>query len=153
MDYQELLAELERDRENIDRMIAWLKNRMQQGTGPGTAYLPESSAKPTSATLLRDSPNLLGIPSDAFFRMSVQQAIKGFLNRAKRPMSAKDITTGLEAGGLTHQAKNLYATVYPTLLRMEDAGEVVRVSKGKWGLAEWYAGRKPATNEKQPEAE
>jgi len=152
VDYQELLAELENDRENIERMIAWLRTRMQRAEAGSTPdHQVENSSKPGPSMPRR---YVQGIASDAFFRMPVPQAIKTFLNMAKRPTTAKEITAALDSGGLTHQAKNLYATVYPTLLRLEDAGEVVRVSKGKWGLAEWYpSGRKPGPSEKLAEAE
>lgn len=152
MDYQQLLAELEQERENIERMIVWVRGRMQQGD--------------TAETIVKTGPVVsvdgrvrfprVGMSSDAFFRMSVPDAIKKFLNIAKGPRTAKEITAGLEQGGLTHQAKNLYATVYPTLLRMSQAGDVVRVGSGQWGLAEWYpAGRKPAqpTQEEKTEPE
>ena len=129
--YQQLLAELEQERENIERMIVWVKGRMEQTDSVGTITAPAKS------TPMR-FPRLLA--PDAFFRMSVPDAIKGYLNVVKRPKTAKDITEGLQQGGLTTKAKNLYATVYPTLLRMEEGGEVVRVTKTEWGLTEWYPG-------------
>ncbi len=46
--------------------------------------------------------------------------------------------SALDNGGLTHHAKNLYATVYPTILRIEAANEAVRVGNGNWGLTECY---------------
>jgi hypothetical protein len=141
-DYQKLLAELEREQENTGRMIAWVKSKMAQG---GVSADAQSNSSVTGSMNVSAHP---GIPSDAFFRMSVPLAIKSFLGRLKRPTTAKEITAGLDAGGLTHQAKNLYATVYPTLLRMEVGGEVVRVTKGKWGLSEWYPNRKSASPEK-----
>lgn len=130
--YQQLLTELEHERENIERMIVWVKGRMEQTDSVSTATAP---AKPSSPARF---PRLLA--PDAFFRMSVTDAIKGYLNIVKRPKTAKQITEGLQQGGLTTKAKNLYATVYPTLLRMEDGGEVVRVTKTEWGLTEWYPG-------------
>jgi len=63
-----------------------------------------------------------------------------------------DITEGLKRGGLTTKARNLYATVYPTLLRMEKSGDVVRVTKGEWGLAEWYPSGRKTLLEKIQEA-
>jgi hypothetical protein len=145
MDYEQLLAELEQDRENLERMIIWVKGKMQQTESAEVIV----ATGPKTGTDGRVRFPRAGMASDAFFRMSVPDAIKKFLNIAKGPRTAKDITAGLDQGGLTHQSKNLYATVYPTLLRMEAAGDVVRVSKGEWGLAEWYpSGRKPAQEEK-----
>lgn len=146
--YQQLLADLEQEQENIERMIVWVKGKMQQAdaverivaTGPktgtdGRARLPR-----------------VAMAADAFFRMSVPDAIKKFLNIVKAPRTAQDITAGLDAGGLTHQAKNLYATVYPTLLRMEEAGDVVRLGNRQWGLTEWYPGGRKTLSEKIQEA-
>lgn len=141
--YQQLLAELEQERDNIERMIIWVKDRMEQAD---SAEAIGSSAKPTPSMATRFPRSLA---PDTFFRMTVPDAIKKYLNIAKRPRTAKDITAALDSGGLTHQAKNLYATVYPTLLRMESANEVVRVGKGEWGLSEWYpSGRKANQEEK-----
>jgi hypothetical protein len=130
--YKQLLTELEQEREDIERMIVWVKGRMEQTDSVGTVTAPAKLPSPARF------PRLLA--PDAFFRMSVPDAIKGYLNIVKRPKTAKDITEGLQQGGLTTKAKNLYATVYPTLLRMEEGGEVVRVTKNEWGLTEWYPG-------------
>ena len=59
------------------------------------------------------------LANDSFFHLSVPDAIKKYLIIARRPATPKDITMALNVGGLTHQAKNLYQTVYPTLLRMD----------------------------------
>ena len=134
--YQQLLGELEQERENIERMIVWVKGRMQQSDSAQAAALPPP--KPGWNAPVRLPAGLF--QSDAFFRLSVPDAIKKYLNIAKRPKTGKQITDALDAGGLTHQAKNLYQTVYPTLLRMEGANEVVRVNKNEWGLTEWYPG-------------
>lgn len=149
MDYEQLLAELEQERENVERMIVWVKGKMQQAEGTEVII----ATGPKKGTDGRIRFPRVGMASDAFFRMSVPDAIKKFLNISKGPRTAKDITAGLDIGGLTHQAKNLYATVYPTLLRLEEAGDVVRVGKGEWGLAEWYPAGRKATQEEKPESE
>ena len=146
--YQQLLAELEEEEKNIQRMIAWLKGKVQQAEGADLIV----ATGPKTGTDGRVRFPRVGMASDAFFRMSVPDAIKKFLNIVKAPRTAQDITAGLDAGGLTHQAKNLYATVYPTLLRMEEAGDVVRVGNRKWGLTEWYPGGRKTLSEKIQEA-
>jgi hypothetical protein len=143
--YQQLLTELEQERDSIERMIVWVKGRMEQGDSAGTVT---AASKPP---LHMRFPRL--ISADAFFRMSVPDAIKKYLNIIKRPKTAKEITAGLQQGGFTTKAKNLYATVYPTLLRMEEAGEVVRVTKAEWGLTEWYPAGRKANQEEKPESE
>lgn len=147
-DYEQILADLEQERENIERMIIWVKGRMQQSD---SAEATASPARPANTGPMR-FPRLL--PPDAFFRMSVPDAIKKYLNMTnKRPKTAKEITAALDTGGLTHQAKNLYATVYPTLMRMEDAKEVVRVGKREWGLTEWYPSGRKANQDEKTESE
>jgi hypothetical protein len=145
-DYQELLAELEEEQKNIQRMIVWVKGRMQQ-----QGEFPEAvvTVGPKTGVDGRVRFPRIGIAPDTFFRMSVPDAIKKYLNIVKAPRTAQDITAGLDAGGLTHQAKNLYATVYPTLLRMEHAGDVARVGNRQWALSEWYPGGRKT--EKAPE--
>lgn len=150
MDYQQLLAELQEERSKIDYMIEWVKSRVQQSgmvVADGASIQPQVEATPQSMRFPR-------LASDTFFRMSVPQAIKTFLNIVKRPQKAKAITQALNAGGLTHQAKDLYATVYPTLLRMEKTQEVVRIGDGEWALAEWYpAGGRKANQEERSESD
>lgn len=145
-DYQQLLTHLEEERENIDRLIVWVKGKMAQ---QDSAEAIVQASQPTASVPMR-FPRLA---PDSFFRMTVPQAIKAYLNIAKRPKAAKEITEALKKGGLTTQAKNLYATVYPTLLRIEKAGEVVRMANNEWALAEWYPGGRKANQEQKTESE
>jgi hypothetical protein len=73
------------------------------------------------------------IPTDAFFGLAVQDAVKKYLAMMKKKQSAKAIATALEHGGLTTTAKNFYSLVYTGLLRLQEAGEVVKVG-ADWGL-------------------
>jgi len=138
--YQQLLVELEKERDNIERMIVWVKGHIEESDSV------ERIPAPAKSEPIARFPRL--IPPDAFFRMPVPEAIKKYLNIVKRPKTAKEITGGLQQGGLTTKAKNLYATVYPTLLRMVQSGEVVRVTKNEWGLTEWYPGSRKPPGEK-----
>ncbi len=142
-DYQVILEQLEEEQQNVARLIVWVKGKMAQQDG-GVQAIVETV--PKQSVPMRFPRTL---PSDAFFRMTVQDSIKKCLNIFRRPMTAKDITKALDEGGLTHQAKNLYATVYPTLLRMHITDEVARVGKGEWGLSEWYGSRKANQEEKE----
>jgi hypothetical protein len=131
--YEALLTELVEERANLDRMIAWVQRRLDKG---------ELSVSPPQ----QPSTGILRFPRlrpDQFFKMSVPEAIRAFLNIMKRPQSARDITDALQAGGLSHRAQDLYQTVFPTLQRMKGKGEVDKLANGEWGLAEWYtAGRR-----------
>jgi len=140
-EYEKILEDLMAERASLDNMITWVQKKLaQNGVSFSAApQLPASHIEPQRFPRLA---------SDTFFRMTSAQAIKEFLNIAKRPKSAKVITAALQEGGLTHQAKNLYATVYPTLLRMEKAREVVRVGKREWGLSAWYSAGRAKVPEK-----
>jgi hypothetical protein len=141
IDYGKLVDALTEERNKLDIMLSWAKGKLAEGNSGGSV---------TVDTLLRDRPDKPSEPlrhprfkSDTFFKMSVMDAIEECLNLTKRPLTAKDITTALQSGGLTHKAKDLYQTVFPTLSRMKDRGIVERLPTGEWGLAAWY-GRKSA---------
>ncbi len=153
IDYERILSSLLEERGDLDRMIAWAQKKLGQPSAPAKPYIggPDKIGltKVFEGTVVSSK-----LAPDMFFRMSVSQAIKTYLNIARRPQSAKDITAALSGGGLTHKAKNLYATVYPTLLRMEEDGVVARVGKGEWGLSEWYpGGRKSSQQEEKIQSE
>jgi hypothetical protein len=135
-DYAKILTELLEERANLDRMIAWVQAKLaieERGVGPipGTVTMPSVA----QGTAVLRFPRLR---QDAFFKMSVPEAIRAFLNIMKRPQTARDITDALQAGGLSHKAKDLYQTVFPTLQRMKSNGEVGKLANGEWGLSEWY---------------
>ena len=143
VDFQALLDEALAERERLNVVINWLTNRLGQPSGEATP--------PTAHVMKAGTPmRFPRLASDAFFRMSVSDAIKAYLSFAKKPQTARDITDALIAGGLTFKAKNLYQTVFPTLTRMsKESGEVAKLKDNTWGLAEWYsAGRRDI---KQPE--
>lgn len=155
IDYEQLIQKLLEDRADIDRMIAWARQKRQQETEglSGEVSLPHPQPETAGSNHYAAIQRFPRLAQDTFFRLSVPEAIKKYLNIAKRPKTAKDITAALNAGGLTHQAKNLYATVYPTLMRMESNNEVVRVGKGEWGLNEWYPSGRKGSQEEKTESE
>src|SRR5439155_10537551 len=82
------------------------------------------------------------IPQDAFFRMTVPDAIKKFLKMVGKPARpVTEIVDGLNHGGL----EVAYPTVYTSLTRLKDKG-VVKAGEN-WGLEEWYP---PAPNKPRP---
>jgi hypothetical protein len=145
VDIKKLLPLWIEERDALNVLIAWGQRKIGQSPkdGPMTR-----NARPIEPTAM---PTLL--EPDSFFRMSVPNAITSYLNISRRPRTAQDITEGLKRGGLTTKARNLYATVYPTLLRMEKAGDVVRPKKGEWGLAGWYSGGRKASQDEKAESE
>jgi len=126
--YEAVLADLRAQRDQLDAAIAVLERR--PGITPGSATAPPNSTGSVVA---------VGLPSDAFFGMGLQEAIKKYLSMVKRKQSPKEIMDALERGGFQHTSKRFYGTVYTALSRAAEAGEVVRV-RDEWGLAEWYPG-------------
>ena len=147
VDYAKVLDDLIAEREKLSDMIEWVKLRLARNGGVVTG--------PTFQITNTEPARFPRLSPDTFFRMSVADAIKAYLNIAKRPQSAREITDALKAGGLTFKAKNLYQTVFPTLSRMaNETKEVDKQPDGTWGLAEWYSSarrenKNPSSNEEE----
>lgn len=147
INYEKLLAVWLEEREALDRMISWAKRKIGRENGD-TQALQIATFAPALSEPFKP---ILG--PDTFFRMSVSQAVVKYLNMMKRPQSVTAITQALQAGGLTSKAKNLYSTVFPTLQRMAQADEVVKVTNGEWGLSEWYGSGRGKTSDKSEDKE
>lgn len=133
IDYQSVLADLLRRREEMDKTIAGICAilNVPVPSGPGPTGNGGGSTRSEGSREIR---------SDTFFNMKAPEAVKAFLGMAKRPQSVKEIQDALEQGGFITQAKDLYNNLYTAILRMDKDGSVVKVH-GKWGLAEWYPAR------------
>lgn len=82
------------------------------------------------------------IRSDQFFGKSVMDATVEYLGLMKKPRSAQEIIDAIKSGGYLFQTNNPAPSVTSTLNRSHtNGGQVVRVGKNMFGLAEWYAGR------------
>jgi hypothetical protein len=128
--YDAVIADLEAKRAEIDSMLESVK-RFRDGFMLGFAA--------GSSVITAD---LTGIPSDAFFGMTIADAAMKFLAgwAGKKPQSTNAIIDALERGG---QKRKAYPTVHSILnRRSKKQGDVVNVN-GDWGLAEWYGGAKP----------
>lgn len=133
-DYQAVLKDLEDRRAKIDAMIAFVRGVIL-GEAVDLTGLGSSSNGTQSVPAIGDGK----IPTDAFFGMSVNDAIKKLLEMRKRPMGVAEIQRSLEESGITTMSKNFYTTVYTALDRGE--GEDFAKIKRQWGLAKWYGGR------------
>lgn len=120
----------------------------------GTEVTPEASAprEPVGAATVPESRLGDTMRSDTFFGMSVGDACKKYFAMMKQPESLKQIADAIEAGGLIHRATNFLASVSTAMARRAIApGDIVRVKRGLWGLAEWYPNMKKR-REGEPEA-
>lgn len=135
INYEAVIADLEARREALDKIIAGLKE---------VSHTFVQSVATAQVDVRPDLPAAHVTRSDAFFGMTIPDAIRKYLTMAKRPQSPKAIATALELGGLPHQSKNFYGTVF-TALKRQEGKDLVKV-KSEWALSEWYSGlRKTST--------
>jgi hypothetical protein len=129
INYDAVLADLEAKKAAIDEAIAGIRRMMGQGQ-----TIPTGGAGKTI--------NPKAIPSDAFFGMSIPDAVRKYLSIVRKPHTAKQIAEALEAGGITHSSNDFRATVSTTMGRMLDKENgLARIGK-EYGLLDWYPGRK-----------
>jgi hypothetical protein len=143
IDYLAVLADMEAKRAALDSAITHLRLFLagQAGgvplpAGGGTTSMPTGE-----------------IPAGAFLGKSIPDAAKLYLQIMKRKASTREIADGLRKGGMESTSSNFYGIVHAILDRSRKAGgEIVKLDKATWGLAEWYpAGvRTTATSQKRP---
>lgn len=124
IDYKAVLADLKARRSALDQAIAAIE-----------AILGEV---PTS--LVNGGSISQEIQPDTFVGLNIADATAKYLKMVGRPArTTETITEALQRGGLNVSR----ASVGTVLLRNHNRneGEVVRVGRGLWGLAEWYPQR------------
>ncbi len=140
VDLATYLMELEADRAKLDVLIAGIRGRLGLGAENGNAPSP-SPAMPQ-----RDS----GVPGrvrpDEFFRMSIPESIRRYLEIMKAPQAPTAIVSALKAGGVLSESKNFYTTVWTAIKRGKASGELVNTKTG-WALSEWYPNRPKAPDD------
>jgi hypothetical protein len=158
---EDILARLHAHRDALEAQLRELDTAIAVVSRTLSSPLPEPpppSAKDQAAALHEDgapfrrfvlgTPGKAGpnIPPDAFFRMSIADAARKYLAMVKKKQTIQQIADSLEQGGITHTSKRFYGTVLTTLRRQEkQVGDIVKVGRGIWGLAEWYPNRKRKT--------
>lgn len=133
--YAVVIADLKRQRDDIDAMIARLE-----------AMADDSPARPDTAgvTKVKDATERQGqAPKDnPYLGMSIVNATKELLALKRKPMRPADIVAHLEAGGLILTGANKSNTIGSVLnRRQKNVGDIVNVKRGTWGLKECYPGR------------
>jgi len=139
IDYKAVLDDLKGRRAALDAAIAAV-----EGIIGGLAIIyPNSSGEIPIGTSLQ---------SDSFVGLSIADAAAKYLRIVGRPPRAmEDVVEGLNRGGLQCRKDSV-----STILRrnnLNDEGEVVRVSRGLWGLREWYPGRPRRSRQNSEDAE
>lgn len=142
--YDAVLADLRAKREQIDQAIQIIE-AVRGGAGASPAVGPNT---PQGGGI--DGPG-------AFLGMTIPDAAKSLLAARRRPLNNADIVAALKGGGLHMNSVDPINTVGSVLMRrFNQVGDIVRVGRGVWGLAEWYPNRsfkKKGAKADAPEAE
>lgn len=135
IDYRAVLADLKAKRDALNAAIT--------GIEMVAMYYPSPGIQDKQFTGVQD------IAPDAFFAMSIGDAIKKFLAMVKQKQPIPEIVRALELGGLQHTSKDFAATVRSALFRelRKDDPEIVKVGDD-YGLTEWYPGYRKKKNAK-----
>jgi hypothetical protein len=126
VDYEKLLADVEAEIVQLQGVAAFARKKLGLAAD-ATVTVPAAQVNQLTAST---------IPSDAFFRMGVAEAIQKYLGIVKQPKPVNAITEALMEGGLPTKSQNLYTTVYTALIRGQ--GKIFSKVKKDWGLTEWY---------------
>lgn len=136
--YEAVLADLRAKRDQLDQTIKFLEGQRDGASTP---------------TVANPSQNVT-VEGGAFLGLTIAEAAKKLLATRKTPLGNSDILAGLKAGGLPMQAANPLNIVGSVLYRrFTDVGDIVRVRRGVWGLAEWYPNRSFKKKERDDEGE
>jgi|ERR1700722_4347902 len=127
--YVIVLADLKAKRDQIDQAIQALES-LRSG--------PKNSASVAEKAAGAGTPE-----AGEFLGMSIAEAAKKLLARRKQAMGNADIASGLTGGGLVMSENTDHQNIVGSVLtrRFEKVGDIVRVSRGMWGLKEWYPNR------------
>lgn len=127
--YDSVLADLRAKREAIDNAITTLESLRDGRLGVGAAPAAAHTDPPAE-------------DAGMFLGMSIPDAAKKLLLLRKRSMSNAEILKELQAGGLVLTSAEPMNVIGSVLTRrFNNVGDIVRVSRGVWGLKEWYPGR------------
>jgi hypothetical protein len=140
------LAKLQAERAMLDIRIAGVRAELgmeavpEVGAGPDYLNAAATSAAPREPTVTGR------VRSDEFYRMSIPEAVKRYLEIMKQPQPPSAIVAALKAGGVLSQSKNFYTTVWTAMRRQRVVGELVNTPTG-WALSDWYPNKPKVAGE------
>lgn len=130
--YEAVLNDLRAKRAQIDQAIQVIESVRAGVAFTGIAATVSQNGTPDS---LVDGPG-------AFLGMTITDAAKKLMAARKRTMGNVELVAAFKAGGLAMQSADPVNTVGSVLTRrFNTVGDIVRVGRGTWGLAEWYPNR------------
>ena len=141
IDYSAVLADLKAKRDKLDAAIAGIETMLGlRGFDP--------DIKPLG---IANGGEHLG--PGAFLGMSIVDATKKYLRATRNNQRNEDIVNALKDGGIVFTSENPVNTVSSVLYRnWTQGGEIVRVSRGVWGLAEWHPRLRKRAGESRTES-
>jgi hypothetical protein len=128
--YDIVLADLRARREQIDQAIQALESLR----GAPVAS-PRVAAQEVSIDASIDTPG-------AFLGMTIADAAKKLLAARRKVMGNVEMAAAFKAGGLALNSAEPVNTIGAVLSRRaQNIGDIVKMGRGQWGLAEWYPNR------------
>jgi hypothetical protein len=136
--YDAVIADLRAKRDQIDQAIGLLE-ALREGVSVPAMNVGQA-ATGISALIGYATDKDGEIAAGTFHGMSIEAAAKKLLQVRKRTMTAQELAQSLRAGGLHLQSETPANTIASVLSRAFNSGgsDIVRVSRGQWGLQEWY---------------
>jgi HB1, ASXL, restriction endonuclease HTH domain len=126
--YESALIALRAKRAEIDQAIATLEG-LAGSLPPSLATVDETPDDTTSS-------------EGMFLGMSLGDATKKLLSARKKALTTSEILDGLRGGGVVFTGQTPSNSIGTVLHRLSRPGkDVVSVSRGVWGLKEWYPNR------------
>ena len=127
--YEAVIADLKAKRDQIDQTIRTLQTLRSPGARHDAGQLVGARV---------DSNRAAGL----YLGLSIPDAAKKLLSIEKQALGNADIAKALQAGGVVMNSSDPANTIGSVLTRrFNTVGDIVRVGRGIWGLAEWYPNR------------
>jgi hypothetical protein len=129
--YAVVLADLRAKRDQIDQAIQAIE-ALSGGAAGAAMARPAAGATQTVAV---DDPG-------AFLGMTIAEAAIKLLTSRRKTLTNAELVTAFKAGGLAMNSADAANTINSVLnRRFQNVGDIVRVSRGTWGLKTWYPNR------------
>ena len=131
--YAAVIADLEQQRDKIDALIVQLKGFQRNDFDLGKLTAVKSNSRQPNQTT-RDTKRQT---DSAISRKSIVETAMDILKANGEPLPIKEIVERLEMAGSVSKSSNTYNSVNTMLSRrMKTQGDIIRVARGIWGLAD-----------------
>ena len=129
-DYAQVLADLERRRDEINQAIATIRRLAEMPAESGEAAPAGRSATNGAG----------GLRQHMFFGMKAPDAVRAYLGAVKQTRTAARIAEDLIEYGWNTTSDSPSNVIRTALVRLAENDEVVQVKGKEWGLVSWFPG-------------